>query len=64
MVPVDQKIPVNLNVAVDIPLNQTDLHRPFTGLQKVVEPYQALLNQTPNSWWEVLCLALPGGGCK
>jgi hypothetical protein len=64
VVPVDQKIPVKLNVAVDIPLNQTDLHQPFTGLQKVVGPYQVLLNQPPNSWWEVVCMALPGNWCK
>jgi hypothetical protein len=64
MVPVDQKIPVQLNVPVDIPLNQTDLHKPFTGLQKIILPYQVLLGQTPNSWWEVFCNALPGIGCK
>jgi hypothetical protein len=64
IVPVDQKIPVKLNVAVDIPLNKTDLHQPFVGLQKVVEPYQVLLNQTPNSWFQVFCMALPGNWCK
>jgi hypothetical protein len=63
-VPVNQKIPVKLNVAVDIPLNQTDLHKPFTGLQNVVEPYRVLLGQTPNSWGEVFCLALPENWCK
>jgi hypothetical protein len=63
MVPVDQKIPVNLTVAVDIPLNQTDLHKPFTGLQQVVQPYQILLGQTPNSWGEVLCKMIPFGWC-
>ena len=42
-VPVDQKVPAVLDVPVDIPLNQTDLHEPFVGLQKVVEPYYCLL---------------------
>lgn len=54
-VPVDQEIPVNLDVYVDIPLRETDLHAPFTGLQEVVLPYRELLNQTPDSWSEVLC---------
>ncbi|MCJ7626043.1 MAG: hypothetical protein MUO76_21335 [Anaerolineaceae bacterium] len=38
VVPVDQNIPVDLIVYVDIPLSQTDLHEPFQGLQFVVEP--------------------------
>ncbi|MCE1255349.1 MAG: hypothetical protein LWX83_17600 [Anaerolineae bacterium] len=63
-VPVDQQIPVNLDVPVDIALNQTDLHQPFVGLQQVVKPYQVLLNQAPNSWWDVFCAAMPGNICK
>ena len=43
MVPVDQKVLAELDVPVDIPLNQTELHEPFVGLQKVVEPYYCLL---------------------
>lgn len=54
-VPVDQKIPVNLMVEVDIPLNQTELHQPFVGLQEVVKPYYTLLNSLPNSWVDTLC---------
>lgn len=42
-VPVDQKVLAELDVPVDIPLNQTELHDPFVGLQKVVEPYYCLL---------------------
>jgi hypothetical protein len=34
-----------LNVDVDIPLNQTDLHEPFVGLQGVVKPYYCLLEK-------------------
>ena len=43
VVPVDQKVMAVLDVPVDIPLNQTELHEPFVGLQKVVEPYYCLL---------------------
>jgi hypothetical protein len=44
-VPVDQQVLAELDVAVDIPLNQTDLHEPFVGLQKVVEPFYCLIEQ-------------------
>ena len=47
VVPVDQKVLAVLDVPVDIPLNQTELHDPFVGLQKVVEPYYCLLQ--PNT---------------
>jgi hypothetical protein len=43
VVPVDKTVPAILDVPVDIPLNQTELHEPFVGLQKVVEPYFCLL---------------------
>ena len=55
IVPVDQKIPVALNVNVDIPLNQTDLHAPFVGLQNVIAPYYQYLDTLPDSWDEALC---------
>jgi hypothetical protein len=42
-VPVDQKVLAELNVPVDIPLNQTDLHEPFVGLQEVVKPFYCLI---------------------
>lgn len=54
-VPIDQQIPVNLTVDVDIPLNQTDLHRPFVGLQNVVAPYYQLLSNTPNTLQQAVC---------
>ncbi len=55
-VPVDQtipillEVPVHLVVPVTIPLNETELHEPFTGLQGVVAPYTSMLAETPNSW--------------
>lgn len=62
-VPVDQKIPVNLMVAVDIPLNQTELHQPFVGLRKVIEPYYTLLDNTPDNWRDAICGPNPSDLC-
>ncbi len=62
-VPVDQKIPVNLMVNVDIPLAETELHPPFVGLQEVVKPYYTLLEDLPDSWRVTICGADPQGDC-
>lgn len=43
-VPVDTTVPVKLTVNVDIPLDQTQLHEPFSGLQDVVKPFYCMLN--------------------
>lgn len=43
IVPVDTTVPVTLNVPVNIPLSQTQLHEPFTGLQEVVKPFYCML---------------------
>lgn len=43
-VPVDTQIPILLNVPVNIPLNQTELHKPFAGLQKVIGPFNTMLD--------------------
>jgi len=40
---VENSIPVHLDVPVNIPLNQTQLHEPFVGLQKVVEPWYCIV---------------------
>ncbi len=63
-VPVDQKIPVELMVEVDIPLNQTELHQPFVGLQNVLGPYNALLHMLPGTWAEAICGKNPSSLCK
>jgi hypothetical protein len=44
---VQNSIPIHLDVPVNIPLKDTELHDPFVGLQKVVEPYYCLLQ--PNT---------------
>lgn len=49
-VPVSTTVPVALTVPVDIPLNKTELHEPFVGLQSVVSPYDSMLAQLPSSW--------------
>lgn len=51
-VPVDTEIDVSIPVHVDIPLDQTELHEPFVGLQQVVTPYNDMLKPLPNSWDE------------
>jgi hypothetical protein len=43
-VPVDKMVPVVLTVDVDIPLEQTQLHEPFVGLQEVVKPFYCMIN--------------------
>jgi hypothetical protein len=55
LVPVDTTVPVELVVDVEIPLEDTQLHVPFVGLQEVVTPYNLLLSDTPNSWEEAAC---------
>jgi hypothetical protein len=63
-VPVVLNVPVNLNVPVDIALDQTDLHRPFVGLQEVVAPYHSLLSSLPDTWRETpVCGALTTWFC-
>lgn len=47
VVPVDQKVLAVLDVPVDIPLDQTQLHEPFVGLQQVVKPWYCLIE--PNA---------------
>jgi hypothetical protein len=42
-VPVTTTVPVTLKVPVDIPLEQTELHQPFVGLQQVVAPFYNML---------------------
>lgn len=45
--PVQNTIPISLNVPVNIPLSQTQLHEPFVGLQQVVKPYYCIVE--PNA---------------
>lgn len=47
VLPVIDEIPVHLEVPVSIPLKDTELHTPFVGLQKVVEPWYCVME--PNA---------------
>jgi hypothetical protein len=63
-VPVDAEVPVVLQVPVNIPLSQTELHEPFVGLQEVVAPYQELLGGLPDAWLNTpFCQGLLGKAC-
>jgi len=44
---VQDSIPIHLDVPVNIPLKNTQLHEPFTGLRQVVEPWYCLVE--PNA---------------
>jgi hypothetical protein len=55
--PVQADIPIQLNIPVNIPLNQTQLHDPYTGLQGVVKPYYCLLE--PNATWNSVQISSP-----
>ena len=64
-VPVQLSVPVKLVVPVDIPLSQTQLHRPFVGLQEVVAPFDELLGDLPDNWEDVpFCSSWTGWICS
>lgn len=54
----NQTVPIDLNVAVNIPLNQTQLHEPFVGLQNVVEPWYCMIE--PNAIMNGVQVCAPG----
>jgi hypothetical protein len=65
VVPVEVSVPVNLTVPVDIPLSETELHKPFLGLQQVLEPYHGMLSSAPNSWQDTqFCSSWGGWLCR
>ena len=53
-VPVDQQIPVSLGVDVNIPLNETELGKPFSTLRSLFEPLNELLERLPSSNEELI----------
>jgi hypothetical protein len=58
-------VPVNLTVPVDIPLNETDLHFPFVGLQDTLSPIQGLLVNLPQASEDLpLCGPLTDWFCE
>jgi hypothetical protein len=63
IVPVNTEIPISLTVPVDIPLNETELHQPFVGLQDVVSPLFRMLLDPPSEWPSAPCKYW-GIGCQ
>ena len=63
VVPVDATVPVRLSVPVSIPFKDTELHKPFKGLQNVISPLYQLLAPFPNSWQGVFCKMPLGPDC-
>lgn len=53
LVPVEQQIPVVLNVPVDIALKETQLSIPFTNLRDLLEPYVRALDNLPSDWGDI-----------
>ena len=47
VVSIQDNVPVHLEVPINIPLSQTQLHEPFTGLQDVLKPFYCLID--PNA---------------
>ncbi len=53
--PVQNTIPVHLDVPVNIPLRETQLNEPFVGLQKVIEPWYCLVEPDALVMGEQIC---------
>jgi hypothetical protein len=51
------QVPIQLNIPVNIPLKDTQLHDPFVGLQEVVKPYYCLVE--PNAVWNGVQICSP-----
>lgn len=62
-VPVDTSIPVTLSVPVDIALDQTEMHQPLVGLQRVIAPYYLMLKPEWQSCKDVPVISLLGSAC-
>jgi len=54
-IPVQSTLPISLQVPVNIPLNQTDLHAPFTGLQTTIRPLYCMLNKNAQYEGTYIC---------
>jgi hypothetical protein len=54
---VQNNIPIQLIIPVNIPLRNTQLHEPFVGLQDVVKPYYCLVE--PNAVWNNVQICSP-----
>jgi hypothetical protein len=55
MLPVQTTVPVHLDVPVNIPLKDTELHQPFVGLQEVVRPWYCLFLPKSDALYQQNC---------
>lgn len=53
--PVQNSIPIHLDVPVNIPLRETQLREPFVGLQDVVEPWYCMVEPNALVMGEQIC---------
>jgi hypothetical protein len=53
--PVQNTIPVHLDVPVNIPLRETQLNEPFVGLQNVLEPWYCMVEPNALVMGEQIC---------
>jgi hypothetical protein len=60
MVPVRESVPVELSVAVDIPIEETELNDPFGDLQSIFGPLGDVLSRLPDDNREVYRRAIFG----
>jgi hypothetical protein len=59
MLPVQTSVPVHLDVPVNIPLRETELHQPFVGLQEVVRPWYCLFLPKSDALYIQTCANTP-----
>ena len=59
MLPVQTSVPVHLDVPVNIPLKDTELHQPFVGLQEVVRPWYCLFLPESDALYIQTCANTP-----
>ncbi len=54
--PVQTTIPVHLEVPINIPMSETELHEPFVGLQQVVQPLYCFVDSNASNLdGQVIC---------
>jgi len=59
MLPVQTSVPIHLDVPVNIPLRDTELHQPFVGLQDVVKPWYCLVLPKSDNLYIQTCANTP-----
>jgi hypothetical protein len=59
LAPIVRTIPVHLDVPVNIPLRDTELHQPFVGLQEVVRPWYCLFLPKTDTLYMQNCANTP-----